>query len=163
MNPVDILVLESLLETRIRMGARDAGIDSVNVSVYLQPQGASALPQVRVISRIVDVAPAMELIKAEVGRLGDDPPTREEVARARLNMFGALLEMLREPESTRNLFLDFGLFGHIPSNPLKDLRSLDYGTAVEQATKILSRHQHVWTVTGDTTRAEIRQLGRVLD
>lgn len=163
MNPVDVLVLESLLETRIRMAATDAGVDSVSVAVFLQPQGASALPQIRVVTRVDDAARTLELIKAEAGRLRDDPPSREEVALARLGIFGALLEMLREPETARNLFLDFGLFGQIPTNPLRDLGSLEYEVAAEQATRILSRQQHVWTVTGDTTRTEIQKLGRVLN
>jgi predicted Zn-dependent peptidase len=163
LQPVDIMLIERLFESRLRVAAVQAGLDSVSVAVNIQPAGACALPLIQMITRADDAPQALELVRAEVTRLKDDPASHHEEARARLSLLSYLLDRLHYSRSTRDLLLDFGLFGEIPDNPLGHLCMLEYGVAAEQAASLFSATQHAWTVMGDTTLEVIRKLGPVLD
>jgi len=163
LGPVDLMVIEQLLETRLRASAAEAGLDSISVTVYLQSAGPAALPRIYVIGRKVDAERILEFVPKEVARIRDEPPTHSEEARARLQLLGPLIESLMDPESSRDLLLSWGRFGEIPSNPVEDLCRREYGLAGAEAARIFPSDRYVWTLTGDTTWEAIRRLGPIIN
>lgn len=159
---VDIPVLENLFESRLRLAAESADLDSVSVWVNSKAVGHSVLPWVSVIARPADAEQMLGIVKKEIVLLANELPTFDEEARARLQLMGPLLEILMDAEKSRDFLLEYGLFGETPTNPLEHLLDREYGVITPRGGGLFPPGQYAWTVTGDTTLVSIRKLGPVL-
>ena len=158
LDVVDLLVLESLFERRLQVAVHRADLDSVSVAVVIQPVGAATLPRVRIVSRPEDTARIIELVREVAVRIGEETPSPAEESLARLQLVGAFLESLYDPEEARDMLLGFGLFGPIPDNPLAQLCRRKYGVVAQQSGRLFPHDRHAWTVTGDTTLTALREI-----
>ncbi|MCK9996421.1 MAG: insulinase family protein, partial [Candidatus Krumholzibacteria bacterium] len=155
---IDLLVLERLFERRLQVAVHLADLDSVSVQVWIQPVGAAALPRIQIINRPEDTAKVIELVREVTARIRDEAPTPAEEALARIQLLGAFVESLLDPQESRNLLLGLGLSGVIPDNPLAQLCRREYGVVARQAERLFPHNQHAWAVTGDTTLTAIREI-----
>jgi len=148
LGAVDLMVLARLFETRLGVAAEHAGLDSVKVAITIVSAGASVLPRIDVVSRPGDAGRILALVGAEAARLQDQQPTADEVARARLQLVGPILETMLSAKGSRNWLLYWGEFGEIPANPLGDLCHPAHDIVAARAAGLFPADQYVWTVTG---------------
>jgi len=159
---IDCLVIEQMVESRLKYSLNEAGFDSVWGKTYIIPKGYSALPLVRVICHPDDAEQVMKLVRHEMERLAVDVPTVDEEAHARLKVSGVLVETLLDPKTARNFFLDCCLFGDVPKDPLDDLQNRNYGVVSEQVAGYFNFNQCAWTVIADTNLPSIGRIESVI-
>lgn len=158
LDVVDLLVIERMFERRLQKAIHVADLDSVSVTVTIQPVGAAALPRIQIINRPADTARIIELVREVAVRIEDEAPTPAEESLARLQLLGPFLEGLHDPEESRDMLLGFGMFGPIPDKFLAQLSRREYGLVTQRLRRLFPHDQHAWTVTGDTTLPAIREI-----
>ncbi len=163
LGSIDFLVMESIVEQRLKYALRSADIDSVRGSAYVIPYSYNALPFVRVTCNPNDAARVMDVVVNEMKRLTEDVPTEDEEAHARLQVMGPLVESMQDAESARDFYLECCVFGKVPKDPLDELYNRKYGVVSVQVSEYFKYDQHAWTVMGDTDLLSIRSLGQILD
>lgn len=162
LGPVDLMVVEHLVESRLRVAIATANLDSVSASVEFVPVGASALPVVHIVCSPPDAAQVLDLVGQEVRRFTSDPPGADEEARARLPVMRSLVNGFIDADDACDQLVFFARFGEVPADALAELAGRDYGIVAQGLAGLFPPDRYAWTVTGSMLLPAIRGLGSEL-
>lgn len=160
---LDSWVLEILLEQRLDLAAFDAGLDSVDFQVDLDAFAGGVGGELMAVCRPAGAPSVLDFLRQEVMRLSREPLTAEEEALARLAAMGRLVGLLGEAESARNIFLEWGMSGALPQDPLGCLGQDEMGRLAEMARRFFPAEHYSWTVLGDADHPALAGLAESLE
>ncbi len=147
-SPLDFRALNILVKSRLEQAMVSTGLDSVYFTVGVDPLVGNAAAQILAVCRPQDAAVTLDLLRRETARLSTSAPTQSEEMLARLMAVRGLVQGFQDPETSRDLFLEWSRFGTIPEDPLACLAQDSPGGLGDLAKKLFPADHLVWTVIG---------------